>query len=96
MSLSVRNGEFAGTTIASYSPVRRAIGVTSRSVTGERCMTTPPSMMRPDTRIASSRPCSEPTNRASPIVPAAPGMFSTGALRTRPVRCSTCCITRAV
>ena len=31
-----------------------------------------------------------------PIVPAAPGMFSTGAVRTRPARWSTCCMTRAV
>ena len=56
MSASVRNGELAGTTITSYSPVRRAIGVTSCNVTGDRCVTMPPSMISPDTSIASPRP----------------------------------------
>ena len=95
-SASDRNGEAAGTTITSYSPVSRAIGVTSCSVTGDACVTMPPSMISPDTITTSPLPRSAPMNRARPIVPAAPGMFSTDAVRTMPARCSTCCITRAV
>ena len=34
-SSSVRNGDAVGTASASYSPVRRAIGTASASVTGE-------------------------------------------------------------
>ncbi len=82
--------------MTSYSPVSRAIGVTSPSVTGDWWVTMPPSMMSPDTITASPLPRSAPMNRASPIVPAAPGMFSTIGVRTMPARCSTCCIARAV
>jgi len=44
----------------------------------------------------SRLPRSALTNRASPIVPAAPGTFSTGTVRAMALRSSTCCITRAV
>ena len=40
--------------------------------------------MRPDTITTSPLPRSAPMKRARPIVPAAPGMFSTGAVRTMP------------
>ena len=39
-----------------------------------------------DTISVSAWPRSAPMKRASPMVPAAPGMFSTGAIRTSPVR----------
>jgi hypothetical protein len=95
-SSSVRNGDPVGTVSTSYSPVRRAIGTTSANVTGASCVTMPPSMMRPDTSKASPLPRSVPMNRAKPIVPAAPEMFSTTGVAAMPARCSTCCITRAV
>ena len=43
-------------------------------------------MMKPDTISVSALPRSAPMKRASPMVPAAPGMFSTGAVLTRPAR----------
>ena len=92
----MRKGDAVGTAMTSYSPVRRASGVTSCSVTGERWVTMPPSMMSPDTITTPPRPRSLPMKRASPIVPAAPGTFSTGASRASPARCSACCIARAV
>jgi hypothetical protein len=72
------------------------MGSASASVTGERCITMPPSMMSPDTSSVSPLPRSDPTNRARPMVPAAPGTLSTMGVLTMPVRCSTCCIARAV
>ena len=72
------------------------MGVTSSSVTTDRCVTMAPSMMRPDTMSVSPLPRSAPMKRASPISPAAPGMFSTETVRARPVCCTTCCMTRAV
>ena len=82
--------------MTSYSPVSLASGVTSRRVTGDWYVTMPPSMIRPETRTASPLPRSAPIKRAKPIVPAAPGMFSTGAVCAMPAPCSACCITRAV
>ncbi len=49
-----------------------------------------------DRVLAVALPGSAPMKRAKPIVPAAPGMFSTGTVRTMPDRCSTCCMARAV
>ena len=72
------------------------MGVTSRSVTGDACVTMAPSMIRPETITTSLFPRSAPMNRARPIVPAAPGMFSTDEVWTIPARCSTCCMARAV
>ena len=92
----MRNGDAAGTTMTSYSPRSRAIGVTSCSVSGDRCVTIAPSMISPDTITTSPLPRSALTNRARPIVPAAPGMFSTDEVWTMPALCSACCITRAV
>ena len=60
-----RNREMAGTAITLYSPVRRAIGVTSRNVTGERWVTMAPSIIRPDTIIASPFPRSAPMKKGS-------------------------------
>ncbi len=85
-----------GTTITSYSPVSRAIGVTSRRVTGEPFVTIALTMISPETITTSPWPRSALMNRARPIVPAAPGMFSTEVVWTSPARCSTCCMTRAV
>ena len=82
--------------MTSYSPVSRATGVTSASVIGDACITTPPSMISPETISASPRPRSAPMNRANPIVPAAPVTFSTATVRTSPSACSACCSARAV
>ena len=46
-SPSVWIGEFAGTTITSYSPVSRAIGVTLSRVTGDLLVRMAPTMIRP-------------------------------------------------
>ena len=83
-SASERNGDAAGTTSTSYSPSSRAIGVTSRSVSAERCVTIAPSMISPDIIATSPVPRSAVTKRARPIVPAAPGMFSTDEVWTMP------------
>ncbi len=72
------------------------MGVTSRSVTGDWCVTTAPSMISPDSIVTSPWPRSTLMNRASPIVPAAPGMLSTDEVRTMPSAWSTCCMARAV
>ena len=95
-SSSVAKGDVSGTASASYSPVKRAIGTASPSVTGESLVTMPPSMMSPETSSASPLPRSAPMKRAKPIVPAAPGIFSTMGVVTMPVRSSTCCMARAV
>ena len=95
-SASVPSGDPAGTAITSYSPLNRAIGVTWRNVTGDWCVTTAPSMISPDTISTSPLPRSALMKRARPIVPAAPGMFSTDEVWTMPASCSAACIARAV
>ena len=76
-SASVRYGPSAGTTTSSYSPVSRASGVTSASVTGALLVKIAPSITSPPTRMASPRFFSLVTNWARPIVPPAPAMFLT-------------------
>ena len=71
------SGESAGTTTSSYSPVRRASGVTLARVTGDLLVRIAPSMTRPLTRMASPFLPRPETNCARPIVPPAPPMFST-------------------
>ena len=93
-SSSVSYGESAGTTITSDSPVRRAIGVTSSSVTAWLLVSIAPSMTRPIviSRLSSVSRSSWP----SPITPPAPSTLKTCTLRTSPERCSACCMTRLV
>ncbi len=91
-SCSVRCGESAGTTMTSCSPVSRAIGVTSASDTIDEVATIPLTITSPVTSSASSRPRSALAKRARPIVPAAPGTFSTctftGGVSEANARCS--------
>ncbi len=69
-------GESGGTTMAVYSPVSRASGVTWSSVTADLLVTMAPSMIWPPTRIVGERFLAV-TNWARPTVPPAPGMFTT-------------------
>src|SRR5512134_2224458 len=70
------NGEEAGTTTTRYSLVRRAIGVTIVRSTGDLFSAIPPTITMPPTSIAFGSPFALLTNCASPIVPAAPPLFS--------------------
>jgi hypothetical protein len=82
--------------MTSYSPVSRAIGVTRPSDTGAWLATIALCITSPVTSSAGSSRRTPLTNRARPIVPAAPATFSTV---TAPARCSSssaCRIARAV
>jgi hypothetical protein len=68
-SLSVF-GPLVGTTITSYSDVRRATGVTWSIVTGDLFWMSPPTMTMPPIIIAFGSPLEEFTNCAMPIAPA--------------------------
>ncbi len=68
----------------------------SASVTGERLSTTPLTITSPVTSSACGLPRSDWMNRARPIVPAAPGTFSTCTLAPGSISRRTRCITRAV
>ena len=71
------SGESVGTTISSYSPVRRASGVTLARVTGDLLVRMAPTITSPPTRTASPFLPLLETNWARPMVPPAPPMFST-------------------
>ena len=76
-SASVLIAELAGTTITSYSPVRRAIGVVWSRLTGDLLVMMPPTITRPSP--SAHRRCRDYllTSWARPTVPPAPAMFST-------------------
>ncbi len=82
--------------MTSYSPVSLAMGVVSVSETGEPFRMTPLTITSPVISSACGLPRSLCANRASPIVPAAPGTFSTCTLAPGSISVSTRCITRAV
>ena len=84
-SLIVLCGEFAGTTITSWSAVRRAIGVTASSVTGDLLVSTAPTMVMPITISWLPSPLAWLTNCARPTVPPAPGTLTTWTLLAAPV-----------
>ena len=88
--------ELAGTTITSYSPVSRAIGVTCSSVTGDWLVRIAPSMTRPPIISALPWPSLPETNWARPIVPPAPGMLTTWMPLARSASCSAFCMARPV
>jgi hypothetical protein len=69
-------GDEAGTTITSYSLVRRATGVTIDRSTGLLFRMIPPTITMPPIITALGSPFAELTNCARPIVPAAPPLFS--------------------
>jgi hypothetical protein len=94
-SFIVLCGEFAGTTTTSWSAVRRAIGVTSASVTCDLLVSTAPTMVMPITIIWLPSPLAWFTNWARPTVPPAPGTLTTCTLFAPPVAVSTCCSERA-
>ena len=96
-SCSEWNGEAAGTAMTSYSPVSRAIGVTSASVTGER--------LRHD--AAEHDQAGDHHRVAVAALGADEAREADRARRARnvldrseacddPARCSTCCMARAV
>jgi hypothetical protein len=72
-----RCGEDAGTATISYSPVSLAMGVACAIDTGDWFQMIASSLTRPLTSSALPSPRRPLMNRASPIVPAAPGTFST-------------------
>ena len=74
----------------------RAIGVVPASDTGEPLRITPLTITSPVTISAPGLPRSLWMNRASPIVPAAPGTLSTWTLTPGSISASTRCIARAV
>ncbi len=82
LSLAIRSArvfisEAAGTTTTSYSPVRRAIGVTWSRVAGDLLVRMAPIMTRPLTMSTLPLPFSLSTSCARPTVPPAPATFST-------------------
>ena len=95
-SLSVLNGEDAGTAITSYSEVSRAMGVTEAKVTGDLLVRMAPTITRPMTMREPPSPLAL-ANSASPMVPPAPPRLVS---RTDPVTSfsarSACSIARAV
>src|SRR5687767_10666217 len=86
-SFIVLCGEFAGTMIASDSAVRRAIGVTFASVTGDLFIAVAPTVTKPDTNSALGSPLLVLTNCARPMAPPAPPLLSNWALFTLPAAC---------
>ena len=91
----VSYGESSGTTMISSSPVSRAIGVASVTLTGDSLVSTAPTMTRPI--IISSALSVSRLSWPSPTVPPAPVTLKTCTLRDIPA-CSwmTRCISRAV
>ena len=67
----------------------------SESVSTDPYVRIAPSIVRPEIITTSPVPRSALTNRASPIVPPAPGIFSTDDVLTRPVAWKAGCIARA-
>src|SRR3546814_13672922 len=84
------------TTITSYSPVSRAIGVTWSRVTGDWLVRMAPTMTSPLTISALPSPFLRSTNWASPTVPPAPPTFSTWTEPATPDACIDSWIERAV
>ena len=95
-SLAVLIGEFAGTTMTCVSSVRRAIGVTWSSETGDLFIRIAPTMTKPLTISWLPSPLAPLTNCARPTVPPAPGTLITCTLFTSFSAVSACCIERAV
>ena len=95
-SCAVLIGEFAGTTITWISSVRRAIGVTCSSVTGDLFMASAPTMTKPFTISWLPSPLAPLTNCAMPTLPPAPATLVTWTLRAILAATSACCIERAV
>ena len=89
-------GESTGTTTISYSPTRRATGVTWSRVTGALLVMIAPCRVWPASRTVSPLPFLVVTNWARPIVPPAPGTFWTWTLEASPASCSRPCMVRAV
>ncbi len=85
-----------GTTMTSYSPVRRAIGVTCDRLTGDLLVMIAPTMTMPPIISALGSPLLELTNCAMPIVPPAPPLLSTVIFLTMPSLCSAACSARPV
>ncbi len=86
----------AGTTMTSYSPVRRAIGVVFSSVTADWLVRMAPTITRPLTIRTFGLPFSLSASCARPIVPPAPVTFSTVADLAMPADCMASCMARAV
>src|SRR3954470_16327699 len=95
-SASVLIGESAVTASISYSPTRRAIGVTDSSVTGDLLVRMAPCMIMPVTIKALPRPFFVDTNCASPMVPPAPAMLTTWVADAAPESFKAACTARAV
>ena len=70
-------GDLVGTTTMLYSPVSRASGVTSASVTFDRLVAKDATMPKPPTIMASLRPDLLRMNCASPMAPPAPPTLMT-------------------
>ena len=95
-SLSVRNGEFAGTTITAGSEVSRAMGVTEASVRGDPPVTMAAIIVWPMTMREPASPLAR-ANLASPTVPSPPPRLVSrmGPATSFSVR-SACSIARAI
>src|SRR5262249_60948183 len=77
-------GEWVGTTTIVYSPVSRASGVTSASVTGDLLVANEATMPKPPTTMASLLPALLRMNWASPMAPPAPPTLTTVTFLPRP------------
>jgi hypothetical protein len=95
-SLSEVIFEVPGTTTTSYSPVRRAIGVTCDRLTGDLFEMMAPTITIPPIISAFGSPLLELTNWAIPIVPPAPPLLSTVIFLTVPSLWIAACSARPV
>ncbi len=95
-SAIVLNLESVGTTTRLYSPVSRAIGVRSRSVTTDLLVAKDEIIPYPMTAMESLAPLDPEINFERPTAPAAPGTLSTWMELASPSFCKAACIERAV